>query len=121
MPSLSLKIADPATNIIGSLGNRQRSSCRVDPSIHLEAALGLGSIDHLPRTSYLRKGCVEEVLMPESRVHRHHQHLVEVLQDFFENGRGGCRIYGDADPFAQFLYALHGARQIVVALPMNQK
>ena len=32
-----------------------------------------------------------------------------------------CRVNGDADPLFQRLDALHGARQIVVALPMDQK
>jgi len=59
--------------------------------------------------------------MPESRVHGHNQYLVDVLHDFFENRRRSRRVNGDADAFSQRSDALHGAGQIVVALPVNQK
>jgi hypothetical protein len=96
--SLSLKIADPATSV-GSRGNRQRGSCHIDPSVHLEAAPGFDSIDHLTRTPDLRECRVKEVLMSESGIHCHDEHLVEVLHDLLQSGRGSRRINGDADPF----------------------
>jgi hypothetical protein len=61
------------------------------------------------------------MLMPEPRIHGHDQHLVEVLQDLLEDGGGSCRVDGDPDAFSRRLDALHGAREIVVALPMDQK
>ena len=49
------------------------------------------------------------------------KYLVEVLQDFLEHGGRSCRVNRDADAFSRSLDALHGAREIVVALPMDQK
>ena len=40
------------------------------------------------------------MLMPESRIHCHDQHLVEVLQDFLEDGGRSSRVDGDADTFS---------------------
>ena len=81
----------------------------------------MNSIDHLPRTGNLRERRVQEMLLSESWVHRHDQHLVEVLQDFLQHGRRSRRVNGDADPFSQPFDALHSARQIVIALPVDQK
>jgi hypothetical protein len=39
---------------VGASGNRQQGGSRIDPSIHLEAALGFELIDHLA----LIYGCV---------------------------------------------------------------
>jgi hypothetical protein len=36
---------------------------------------------------------------PTNRTHGHHQYLVEVLQDFLEDGGRRCRIDGDPDTF----------------------
>jgi hypothetical protein len=91
----------PGHQHVGSRGNRQRSSCHIDPAVHLQVAPGFGSIDHLARTS--------------------DQHLVEVWHDLFQNGRGSRRVDGDADPLSQCLDALHGARQVVVAFPVDQE
>ena len=39
--------------------------------------------------------------MSESGVHRHDQHLVEVLRDLLQNGRASRRVNDDANPFSQ--------------------
>ena len=90
----------PGHQHIGSRRNRQRGGGRIDPSVHLEAAPGLHSIDHLPRTPDLRERRGEEMLMPESRAHGHDQDLVEVWHDVFENRRRRCGIDGDPDAFS---------------------
>jgi hypothetical protein len=106
---------------VDSRGNRQRGSGHLDPSVYLKAAPRFDSLDHLARTPDLRERRVKEVLMSESAVHHHDQHLVEVLHDLLQNGRANRRVNGDADPFSQRFDALHGARQIIVALPVDQK
>ena len=58
--------------------------------------------------------------MPETRIHRHHQYLVEVGQDFFQHSRGSCGVNRYSGAFAQRSDTLHGAMQIVVALLVNQ-
>ena len=59
--------------------------------------------------------------MPKSGIHGHDQHLIEVLHDLFENSCGSCWINGDADALSHAFDALHGARQVVVSLPVHQK
>ena len=120
-PSLSLKIADPATRTLAPAATASGAVGDIDPAVHLEVAPRFDPIDHLARTTDLRERRVEEMLMPESRVHRHDQHLVEVLHDFFQHRRGRRRVDGDADPLSQGLDALHGARQVVVAFPVDQE
>jgi hypothetical protein len=58
--------------------------------------------------------------MSESGVHRHDEHLVEIFHDLLQNGRGSRQINGEADPFSQRFDALHGTRQIIVALTKNE-
>jgi hypothetical protein len=59
--------------------------------------------------------------MPETRVDRHHQYLVYVLQDFFQHCRRRRRVDDHAGAFTQRLDALHGAMQISVAFPVHEK
>src|SRR6266568_2303834 len=58
----------PGHQDVGARGNRQRSSCHIDPAVHLEVAPPIDSIDHLARTTDLWKRRVEKMLMPEPRV-----------------------------------------------------
>jgi hypothetical protein len=117
-----LKIADPVTTTSTPAATASGGIGHVDPSVHLEAAAPrFDSLDHLARTPDLRERRVKEVRMSESAVHHHDQHLVEVLHDLLQNGRASRRVNGDADPFSQRFDALHGARQIIVALPVDQK
>ena len=118
--SLSLKTADPATRTLAPAATASGAVATSTPP-STSRSHPVKQIDHLARTTDLRERRVEEMLMPESRVHRHDQHLVEVLHDFFQNGRRSRRVDGDADPFSQRLDALQGARQIVVAFPVDQK
>ena len=110
----------PRDEHIRSCGNRQRGSCRIDASVHFEAACRLDLIDHLPCTADLRQHRVEKVLMPKSGIHGHDQNLIEVLHEVFENGGRSCWINGDADALSHAFDALHGARQIVVSLPVHR-
>jgi hypothetical protein len=116
-----LKIADPATTTSTPAATASGGIGHVDPSVHLEAAPRFDSLDHLARTPDLGERRVKEVRMSESAVHHHDQHLVEVLHDLLQNGRASRRVNGGADPFSQRFDALHGARQIIVALPVDQK
>ena len=61
------------------------------------------------------------MLMSESGINRHHDHLVQFRQNFLKDQRRRCRVEDHADAFAQRFHALDGAVQIVVALPVNEK
>jgi len=55
------------------------------------------------------------MLMPETWVDGHNEHLHDVLQDFFEHRGWSCWVDGHSGWFAQCLDALDGAMQIGVA------
>ena len=78
-PSPSLNIAEPATRTSAPAATASGAVGDIDPAVDLEVAPRFDPIDHLAGTTDLRERRVEEMLMPESRVHRHDQHLVEVL------------------------------------------
>ena len=59
--------------------------------------------------------------MSETRVDRHDQHLLDVLQDFLQHRSRGCRVDDHSCPFAQCLDSLHCAVQIGVTFPVNEK
>src|SRR5579863_1935282 len=79
----------------------------VDAPIHLQVALGFEAIDHLSDAADLGQSGMDKMLVPETRIDRHHEHLVHVRQNFFEHFRGSCRIDGDARAFAERADALH--------------
>src|SRR5260221_536381 len=64
---------------------------------------------------------VQKVLMPEPRVDGHHQHLVDVGQDFLKNACRRRWIDNDARTLSESSNALHRAMQIVVPLPGDEK
>jgi hypothetical protein len=43
------------------------------------------------------------------------------LENFFQNGRGSCRVDDNSSPFAECLGPLHGAMQIHVSLKVGEK
>src|SRR5882672_2187966 len=57
-------------------GNRQRSSFSIDAAVHFHVAPGFSLLDHLTDTPDLLQSCREEMLMPESRIDCHDQHLI---------------------------------------------
>ena len=59
--------------------------------------------------------------MSKTGVDRHDQHLLDILQDFLQHRRGGCRVDGHSGTFTQCLDALNGAVQIGVAFPVNEE
>src|ERR1700740_1073585 len=61
------------------------------------------------------------MLMPESRIHSHDQHMVEIWEDFFQNRRRSSRVNCPSSTFSKRLNALPRAVQIVVTFPMNKK
>ena len=72
-------------------------------------------------TPDLRQGRMEEMLVPETRVYRHNQHLGDVRQDFLQNPDGGRRVDDHSGGFIQCLDALHCAVQIRVPFPVNEE
>src|SRR5262245_37985117 len=71
----------------GARADDQRRGRPIDASVHLEVASRLDSVDHLANPPDLGQGRGKEMLVAESRVHGHHEHLVDVLQDLLEHGR----------------------------------
>ena len=59
--------------------------------------------------------------MPEPRVDRHDQHLIDVLQDLFQYRRRGRRVDDDTRPLPERLDVLQRAVQVVVAFPVNEQ
>src|SRR5215831_12523781 len=118
--SPSLKIADPATSTSAPAATASGAVVASTPPSTSRPHPGLmRSI--ISRTRPLRERRGEKMLMPESRVHGHDQYLVEVLHDFFGHRGGRGRVDGNADALPQRFDALHGTRQVVVALPVDQK
>src|SRR6476469_4646856 len=66
----------PRHQDVGTGGNRQRSGGDIDPAVDLEVAPRFDPIDHPACTTDLGERRVQEMLMPESRVHRHDQHYL---------------------------------------------
>jgi len=118
--SLSLKIADPATSTSAPAATASGAVATSIPPSTSRLHLGLIRSIIWP-TPDLRERRVKEVLMSESGFTVMTSTLVEVLHDLLQNGRGSRRVNGDTDPFPQRVDALHGAREIVVALPVDQK
>ena len=61
------------------------------------------------------------MLMPETRIDRHDQHLFDISYDLLQHRGWGCRVDGHSSAFAQRLDVLHCAVQIGVAFPMHKK
>ena len=61
---------------------------------------GTHFFNHLTDTSDFWRGRGEELLMSDTRADRHDPHLLDVLQDFLQYGRGGCRVDDHAHTFA---------------------
>src|SRR5262249_16872537 len=79
---------------VGARADRQRCGGRIDAAVHFEAARRPELIDHFPRTADLRQRGGKKMLVAEAGIDRHHQHLVDVLYDFFDHRGGGRRVAG---------------------------
>src|SRR5262249_22107358 len=81
----------------------------------------LSLFNHPANTPDLLQRCREEVLMPETRIDRHHQHLLHILQNFLEHRGWSCRVDPNSGSFTQRVNALYRAVQIRIAFPMNEE
>src|SRR5206468_2754565 len=79
----------------GAGPNDQGRRRRVDPSVHLHVAAGLAPLDQLAHPLDLRQRRPDELLVTETRVDGHDQHLVQVVDDFVEYRPGRRRVDGD--------------------------
>ena len=61
------------------------------------------------------------MLVAEARIYGHHEHEIEVRQNFLQHSSRGGRVDGETDWFAQAFHALDGSVQIVVTFPMNDE
>ena len=105
----------------GAGPNDQGGRRRVDASIDFHLAAGLASFDELAHPLDLRQRRPDELLVPETRIHGHDQHLVQVLNDLLQHGRRRRRVDGDSGALAERPDPLHRAVQIVVALPVDEE
>src|ERR1044071_4425144 len=103
------KYGSPRHQNIGSRRGRQPCSGGIDSSIYLQVAARIEAIDHAPDDADLGQGGVDKLLMSESRVNSHDQHLVNLRKDLLEYGRGRGRIDRDPDAFPEFRDAVYGA------------
>src|SRR5580765_5406359 len=78
-------------------------------------------IDQPPNATDLAQSRMEKMLMSETRVDRHDEHLVQVGQNFFEHVGGSRRIDRYAGAFSKGLDILHGSVQVEVAFPVDQE
>src|SRR5260370_11933658 len=106
---------------VSTRGTRQRSSLCIDAAVYFNFTPRLNLRNHLTDTPDLPQGCREEMLMPETRIDRHDQHLFDVLYDFLQHRGWGCRVDGESGTFAQGFDTWHCAVQIGVTFPMNKK
>src|ERR1043166_4011934 len=74
----------PGHEDIGSRCHCQPGRFGVDPSVHLEIAGGIDSIDNAAHKADFRQSCMEKPLMAKAWVDRHHQHLVNLWKNLFE-------------------------------------
>ncbi len=119
--SPSPNTAVPATSTLAPAATTSGAVDCVDPAVDLHVGSGLDPLEHFADPRDLRERRPDEVLMSETRVDRHDQHLVHVGQDFLQHRRGRRGIDHDPDPLAERLHALHGAVQVVVAFPVDEQ
>src|SRR5208282_3172763 len=60
------------------------------------------------------------MLLSESRVDRHHQHLVHIRQDLLQNSGRGSRVEDHTGAATELPDLLHGAMQVRIPLPMHE-
>src|SRR5438874_11472583 len=64
---------------------------------------------------------MEEMLVPETGIDRHDQHLIHFRQDLFQYCGRGCRIDDHSCAFSEFFYPPKRAMQVVVTFPVTEK
>ena len=107
-------------NICACFGS-QRRSFFVDASVHFHLAAEFHSFDHLTNTLNFGQRAAEKVLVSETRIDRHDQHLVDLRQNFLKNRGGSCRIDDNPSAFSELLDPPYGAIQVAVTLPVDQE
>src|SRR5215831_1005775 len=106
---------------IGSGFHHQRSSACINPAINLQITALLSLINHPTHTPYLGQCRVNELLVSETRVDGHDEHLIHVWENCFQNRRGSGGINDHSGTFAQCLDVLHCTMQIGVSFPVNKE
>src|SRR5262245_24090065 len=104
----------PGHQNIGARFDYTPGCYRINASVHPQIAGGFDPLDHLANAPDLWQGCLEEMLMTETRIDRHDQYLVNVVQYLLQNGSWGSRVDHDAGPLSESFDALHGAMQVSV-------
>src|SRR5215471_10682326 len=61
------------------------------------------------------------MLMSETRIHSHDQHLIKIRKYFFQHRCWSSWVNGHSSAFCKSLNTLHRTVQIVVTFPMNEK
>ena len=100
---------------VGSGRGGKRSRSHIDTSVHFQFASRLEIVDHSAYTPNLRQGTLEKLLMPGAGIHCHHEHLVELKQNFFKHIGRRRRVDHHSGALTQFLDSAHRTIEIVVA------
>ena len=106
---------------IGPGRSSERCGCFIDTSVYLYLTERIKALDHLTDTLDLWQRAAQEVLMSEAWIDSHDHYRVQVGQNLFQHGGGGCWIDDHSRAPAEILDAVHCAIQIVVAFPVHKK
>ena len=82
------------------------------PSISIGAAVVAGEIEDTANLANLGLASRDERLTAETRVHRHHEHEVDVAGNRLERSSRGGRVEDDARLRAERLDRVHGPMQM---------
>ena len=110
----------PGDQDIGA--RRDHSGCvrGIDSAVHFDGRVAAVTVQQRADRLDLRLGTGDEGLTSEARVHRHHQHVIEIAGDFLEHADRGRRIDGDAGLCPEFLDVLNGAMEMREHFEVNR-